>query len=379
MTEIMNNNFRTVQKQALEVCIEDTVSFMDMYLRIQKHPKSALIFNGLIAHASMFVVENHHCLTTLIPETKSIFSPSFSELLRQSRHRGKLLDSSNKSIDDMTAELISIAKRQREIVLEPHKGLLGAIKRALQPDIGLSFYDNHIFTTTHTVVFAFGKEREFSESAFAFGKEIGVYISTVFRLLQIEIPSSVTKPIELPGKIEMRDIKYESLYNRGALDACYIEISAGLILILANLNFIIYILSGLLPASSHLLFRLKFITAFHANSSINLLQRKLITSKTSPTSVTFFKEALGNDDSKWLRNRKRMPLRNLLVHYLPDEQLISKLPPTASRFDAIEYYSGGLSFTDVNNLLDRNITHLASLLEVFFNLNGDPFWFGKVE
>lgn len=350
---------------------------MDMYLRAQEHPKSALIFNGLIAHASMFVVESHRCLTTLIPDTKSIISSSHSELLRQSRHRAKLLDDSEKSIEEVTAELISIAKRQREIFLEPHKGVLGPIKRALQPDIGLSVYDNHIFTTTHTVVFEFGKESDFSESAFEFGREIGTYIATVFRLFQIEIPSSVTIPAELPGNIGMRDIKYEKLYNRSPLDAAQMEISAGLILILANLNFVIYILSGLLPSSSHLLFRMKFITAFHANSSLNTLQRKLMTSESPPAVVTLFKKALGNNDSRWLR--KRRPLRNLLTHYLPDERLVDELQPDASRIHAIEHYSGGVSFAEVNNLLDRHITHLSGLLEAFYNLAGDPFWLGKVE
>ncbi len=373
----MIDNFGAAQKQALVACVDDTVSFMDLYLRAQEHPKAALIFNGLIAHASMFVIENHRCLTTLIPGTKSLFSRSYSGLLRQSRHRAKLLDNSKKSIEETTTELILIAERQREIFLEPHRGFLGLIKRALQPDIGLSIYDNHIFTTTHTVVFAFGEESKFSESAFTFGKEIGTYIGAVFRLFQIEIPLSATKLAGLPGRIEMRDIKYETLYNRGTLDACHMEISAGLILILANLNFIIFILSGLLPPNSPLLFRMKFITAFHANISINLLHHKLIKTAALTKKISFFTDALGNNDSRWLRKRKQ--LRNLITHYLPDEKLISKIRPNASRIDAIEYYSGGLSFADVSSLLDRNITYLASLIEAFFKLGGDPFWLGKVE
>ena len=282
-----------------------------------------------------------------------------------------MLDDSEKTIEVVTAELVSIAGRQREIFLEPHQGFLGPLKRALQPDIGLSVYDDHIFTTTHTVVFEFGEEKDFSESAYALGEEIGAYIATLFSLFQIELPSSATKPAELPGIIGMRDIKYEALYNRSPLDAIQMEISAGLILILANLNFVIYILAGLLPKNSHLLFRMKFITAFHANSSLLSLQRKIMTSKSPPAAIALFKEALGNSDSRWLR--KRRPLRNLLTHYLPDDRLINEIQPDATRVQALEHYGAGLSFVEINDLLDRNISHLSYLIEDFFNLSGDPF------
>lgn len=372
----MSNDFISGNEQALEACVRDAISFMELYLRAREHPEAALIFNGLIAHASMFVIESHRCLTNLVPETKEAFTSNHSELLRESRHRAKLLDNSEKSIEEVIADLVTIAKRQRAIFLEPHKGFLGPLKRVIQPDTGLSIYDEHIFTTTHSVVFAFGKEDEFSESAFAFGKEIGGYIATVFKLFKIEIPTVAEKPANLPGIIGMRDIKYEALYNRGHLDANQIAFSAGLLLILANLNFVIYILSGLLPVDSHLLFRMKFITAFHANSGIKSLQDRIRNKSTLEATVNFFKEALGNKDSRWLRKQKR--LRNLLTHYVADEQLINKLKPDSTRLEAIEYCAGGLSFHEINELLDRNIVHLATLLEKFYKLDGDPFWLGKV-
>ena len=219
---------------------------MNLFLKARQHPKAALIFNGLIANASMFVYESHRCFTTLFPDTRDSFSSSHADLLHASRHRAKLLDNTEKTIEEVTAELITIAKRQRDNFLEPHRGILGPLKKAFQPDMGLSIYDSHIFTTTHSTIFEFGEGCDLKASAFAFGEAIGAYTATVLNLFQIEIPSSV-KPAELPGNIEMRDIKYEALYNRGQLDANQMHFSAGLILILTNLNFVIYILSGLLP------------------------------------------------------------------------------------------------------------------------------------
>lgn len=59
--------------------------------------------------------------------------------------------------------------------------------------------------------------------------------------------------------------------------------------------------------------------------------------------------------------------------------MASKLPVGTTRINAIEHYGGGLSFDEINTLLDRHIVHLSSLLETSYNLAGDPFWLGKVK
>ena len=373
----MIRNFAPGQRQAFEACIQDAVSYMILFSKAREHPKAPLLFNGLIANASMFVVESNRCLTTLFPELRDVLSQIHVELLHASRHRAKLLDHTEKTIEGLTGELVRIAKDQRKKSLEPHKGLLGPLKRTLQPDMGLSIYDGHIFTTTHSTIFEFGGDFELTAKSFAFGEAIGFYTASLLNLFRIEIPS-IVKPADLPGNIEMRDIKYEALFNRGQLGATRMDFSAGLILILANLNFAHYILSGLLPSNSHALLRMKFITAFHANSNINLMQSRLMASKLGNTKNIegFFREALGNTDSRWLRRQRR--LRNLLTHYLPDAQMASEFQVDTTRMNAIQKMGGGLSFDEINALLNRNIGHLSGLLESGFNLTGDPFWYGKV-
>lgn len=349
---------------------------MKLLLRIQARSDAALLFNGLIANVSMFVYESHRCLVALSPDDRNIFSSSDIELLRVPRHRAKLLDSTKGTVAEVAIELGAIVKKQRDVFLKPHSGFWGPLKRVLQPDMGLSIYNNHIFTTTHSTIFAFGEDYDISENAFALGMAIGVYIARFLKRFQIDIPKFV-EPVNLPGSIEMRDIKYEALYNRGCLGANSIDISSGLIFILANLNFARYILPGVLPSESHTLFRLKFITAFHANSNIKSLQSKVMANKSGSVEIAeFFKEALGNSDSKWLQKQKS--LRNLLTHYLPDQHVIPKLPTNATRLDAIECLGAGLSFEKIEALLDRHIVHLSGLLETGYNLAGDPFWLGKV-
>ena len=373
----MTKNLASGQQQAFEACIQDAVTYMNLFSRAREHPEAALLFNGLIANASMFVIESNRCLTTLFPDLRDTLSQNHVELLHASRHRAKLLDYTEKTIEEVTGELVAIAEEQRKTFLKPHKGFLGFLKKALQPDMGLSIYDYHIFTTTHSTIFEVGGDYELTAKSFAFGKAIGLYLASLLNLFQIEIPSSV-EPADLAGTFEMRDIKYEALYTRGQLGATRIDFSAGLILILANLNFAYYILPGLLPLNSHALFRIKFITAFHANSNIKLMQARLMANKSGNTiNDEFFREALGNSDSRWLRKQRR--LRNLLTHYLPDAQTASELQADTTRKEAIEQFGGGLSFDEINALLTRNIAHLSGLLESGFNLAGDPFWLGKVK
>lgn len=373
----MIKNLAPGQQQAFDACIQDAVSYIKLFSRAREHANAALLFNGLIANASMFVVESNRCVTTLFPELRDVLSQNHVNLLHASRHRAKLLDHAKKTIEEVTEELVLIAKKQRELFLAPHSGFLGFIKKALQPDMGLSIYNGHIFTTTHSTIFEFGGDNNLTTTkSFAFGEAIGLYTASLLSLFQIEIPFSV-EPADLPGKIEMRDIKYEELYNRGQLGAIRMDFSAGLILILANLNFAYYILPGLLPPDSHALFRMKFITAFHANTNMSLMQGRLMANKLGDNKIEeFFRKALGNSDSRWLRKQKR--LRNLLTHYLPDEQIVSDLQVDTTRVGAIERFGGGLSLDEIDALLNRNMVHLSGLIESGFNLAGDPFWIGKI-
>ena len=62
------NDLDDGQKQALEACVQDSVSFALLFEKMRQHPEASLLFLGVIAPASMYIVESHRCLTTLFPE-----------------------------------------------------------------------------------------------------------------------------------------------------------------------------------------------------------------------------------------------------------------------------------------------------------------------
>jgi hypothetical protein len=45
----------------------------------------------------------------------------------------------------------------------------------------------------------------------------------------------------------------------------------------------------------------------------------------------------------------------------------------------IEHLSDGLIMREIDELLDRHIVRLLNVLEKGFELQGDPFWYGRVK
>jgi hypothetical protein len=364
------------QPQVFEAIAHDTTSFASLFLSIREHPKAGLLSPALLPPASMYVVESHRAIKKLAPGVAAALLEEFVNRVRPSRHRAKLLGGAEKSVGQVAIDLAEVAERQKRFFLEPHSGMLGPLKRAIQPDLGFSTYDGHIFATTHATAFSFGHDHDLAERAFSIGEALGAYTATLLTMLGLQMP--VPAPASaLPGVIEMRDIKSPALYRRGPLGKTPTELAAGMTLLLASLNQMRYIMQKLLPVGGHTQFRLKFIVAYHADSNLRAIQDRLASDSLLPEdTASIFREILGNPDSRWLR--KRTDLRNLLAHYMVDERHVTALSPATDRTKMIEHFGGDLTYTEMDALLDRHIERMSLTLENGFALIGDPFWYGRV-
>jgi hypothetical protein len=260
--------------------------------------------------------------------------------------------------------------------MDLHTGVLGYLKRAIQPELGLSIYDGHIFATTHATAFSFNLSQDhLAEKAFSVGKALSAYTTILLKTLGLEMPAP-TSVSALSGTIEMRDIKSRALYRRGPLGKTPTELAAGMTLLLASLNYMRCITQKLLPIGGYTQFRLKFVVAYHANSNLRTIQDQLVSNSSLPAdAASIFREVLGCSDSRWLR--KRTTLRNLLVHYTVDERYAMAVSPSVNRTQMIEHF-GRLAYADIDVLLDRHIERMTRAIEKGFALGGDPFWYGRV-
>lgn len=319
----------------------------------------------------MYVVESYRALRSMIPEAADLLDEEFSELLGHSRHRAKLLDQPGVTPDSAAAGLTEVAERQASYFLELHSGRLGWLKRALQPEMGLSRYDGHIFSTTDATGFqlGFGDIVSAGPKVRQLGEVVGAYLAALSGVPRIQPPEPAVAVLR--GSIDMRDIKSSQLYQRGSLGQMPPDHSRGATLLLVNLNYVRLILSPLMPAGGLSQHRIKLIVAYHTDSALRSLQPSLRGVDAHPAAGILSK-AIGTADARWLR--KRHSLRNLLVHYLDtsaDDQGVD-------RVTAIERHSGSVSFGESCLLLDRYLECTARVLEEGFELQGDPFWLGAV-
>jgi hypothetical protein len=362
--------------QALEACVLDALGFKQLLLSAIDHPHAGILIQGLLAPAAMFVVESYDCLTKLIPDSKNTLSCDTADFLRSARHRAKLLNNPQKSIQDVSLELVCIAQQQRRDSLAPHHGLLGPLKRILQPDMGLYLYDGNIIWTTHATVFCFGDTGDPLKIAFKFGQAVGEYLTTVLELFDTR-EVTLSGKHSLPGRFEMRDIKYEQIYRRGSLGSGRFEVGAALVLFLASANFSYHIIGGFLPDLGHTQLRLKLITAYHIASGLQMIQDGLVRPDTPRSKMKeIFAELVGNRNGRWLRKNQR--LRNLLLHYLPNPNIINKVSSGDTRTIVVERLAG-MSLEQLNQLVDRYLLAVTTGLQQGFQLEGDPFWLGRVK
>jgi hypothetical protein len=130
-----------VQAQALEAIKADIAGMWWLYQSVQLHSKTEMLVLGMVPLMSMFVVESYQRLISMFPKLRSVLSQRHADLLRSSRHRAKLLDDSTQSVDEVVGELAAIMCQHRKQHLEPHTGVLGPIRRLIQPDLA---YISHL-------------------------------------------------------------------------------------------------------------------------------------------------------------------------------------------------------------------------------------------
>lgn len=340
---------------------------------IMNHPHGHLLILGLAPIVSRFVVESYDLLVKEDLELKNLFTADDIKLVRKSRHRSKLLLDNTRSLTDITSELGYIAESHREAFIEPHrKQLLFGLINWLQPDMGLFCYEGKIFSTTHSVVFGFGDERDLKEKGGAFGYAVGRYIAHLAPA-KVVLRDEYSVPV-LSGAVTMTDIKYKHIYSRGSLGRLKLGFSAACALILANTTFVHRILREI-SCSELAFFKQKFLVAYHARKSLQLIQDVERRTGNFPEEIAMVFEKLTSDSfARWLKRKKHM--RNTLTHYL-DETL--KPEADTSYEEVIERLLGDRNLADVNSDLDRYLGLLENELALGFQVDKNTFWYGAVK
>ncbi|MCE5204122.1 MAG: hypothetical protein LLG24_07935 [Actinomycetia bacterium] len=357
-----------MQSHALEAISADAWGLMGLALGLLEHAHSSLLTPSLLPAMAMFVVDSRKALRVLDPALAATLEDEFLSQLALSRRRAKLLDDRVLSVDEAARELMAIASNQTQHFLGLHSGPLAPLKRALQPDIGLTTYDGRLVATTHFTAAIVGW-RDGTDPE-ALGTQIAVAASEfatygLSLLLSFDLGVPDPLPVDMLDRpVVMRDAYSPSLYRRGLMNGLPHELAVGAAGVLVTVNHLRHIALPVLPPRSLTAFRLKTITAFHADSYLTYLQNRLYCDGSDSPLRNALSGVLGQPASRWLRKRKA--LRNTLVHYLADaDDSHSK----CSR-SAVLAKLGGKPVEEMDELVDSHLETMARMLEQAFELAG---------
>lgn len=334
-----------IDHQFLELSLlrQDIQELSELMLSISKNSESG-VFSLALSPLIGLVVEgaNKYFERQKLFANKSFDYEIYKESITKLRTSMKIFDDTKGGKESLIQKLNLFQIKSSEWMNFRKNYWQRQIARFLQPDIGLYFLEGKLLFITLAGFFAMGltldqiermKDEDFaniSKNAFYYGHWIGQFLTISRKLIEEDLKSIIylNQELKMPElEISQNDFLAKNLSVQVAKKAhlAQKEESFALLFVLSQVNMAFHLLPILLPKESILLLRLKFLTAYHAYSSLKHFSLK----DTSPIKTIITKiEALPK-----LPNEKK--IRNSLAHYgfgegrkyinnydLPIEQLV---------------------------------------------------------
>lgn len=362
-------------KFELALLLEDLLFYRDLANVANGEGMSIMMF-GLFPYISLFTNESYKYLSERIPDFAQVAKREHDEIIRSSRTMVKLFD---EHLRDMEAIFYSIDWMNRfhnEWFMSDHQGLLAWLKKAIQPDLGLYYYDANLISTTHLAFFNVGLN---DKTINALGPNLKTALSTISRSLGVGFGEYVqllctifgidTNGVkgkffngkELITKLSYNDQKAERFYPKIFNENGSIALNFSLLSFLAAINFVNMPLRELLTSKSPTFLKLKYITLYHLIASLKRLQnyfypKGILTEK----SKGYFKEILKDKDIKKILSRD--DFRNTLVHYTINDANYSRLSMESKTYGLVEINFGNLSADNLEEIIDKQLDRVSKIL-----------------
>lgn len=333
---------------------------------LRQHQKSHALIHGALPFLSMVIVESYDLFKKSNVRVEQLLGADAIATVRLSRHRVKLLDNKERSIEEVASKFEAIISHHQAYYLAlVQKTRIGQFHQSDVEDTGLFFYNGHLFSTSHIASYnldAVTVEDAFERSASGNWFDPGQYIGKLGDHLISRKKLARLFPPALPGDVRDMNGKSDMVYSRG-LVGNFGSHAASLITVLAQVNFVHYALRDLSTTNPESFFKFKFITAHHAFSSMRslvALQYKDDTSPPDPSVQEFLKGVAAIEDAKWYKNKSAV--RNYLVHYSLDQSTGHAVPDRPNHIQIIESLAKR-PFDDLESMVDRQLQQLSYIME----------------
>jgi hypothetical protein len=373
-------------------CIACDINFyLDLLSKLIKKESSAILLFNFFPYLSLFTVETHQYITQNLPhhQNKLLDFDHQYQLIKDSRMRVKLFDDNNHQVNGVFELLNDISEFNQNWFINSHQEPFLQLKRLLQPDLGIFFYNKHIINSTQNSLFLTGLPIKtlnninisdiesitqlLGKTLSSVGEQMGKYLKMLSLLPEFKIVKS-TSYFDYRLKdanIGYQDVKSEEFFRSIFCNSTDRNISFSLLLFLSMINFIHYVLPKLIIKFPETVFKIKFITLYHLVSSLKKLQQYCYSQGLLSEELKhYFQSILKDSELKMLVSQKQ--LRNILVHYKVDKISSDLLDCSWDLEKLVEFSYNGKKFQKINRIIDSQIQRISLILEKWLNWKGNP-------
>lgn len=372
----MSTTSINAQQIELLMIMEDTKFFRDMFHQIIPQKSASVLVFGYFPYISLYVLESYKYLQKIKPSFTEYVHNEYETIVRSSRTMVKLFNEHLRDINEITKSIEWLIKYHKDWFMRNHKGIFTWLKKLLQCDLGLYYYDNELISTTHVGFFNVGFERDniekygddfqtiMSNIAHKLGVDTGNYTSILcnnFNINASEINGEYFNYTLYDDRLRYIDKKAEKYYPDIFNEPSSIALNFGLLLYEATVKFINHIFQKISIDTPLTLFKHKFISLYHLSASLKRFQNYFYPQGIlTKNSKECFKEILSDKELKSIVSKT--DFRNILVHYDLAKFPTHKLDLDIKLYGLIEHFFNGMSFDELNSRIDAQLARIESIL-----------------
>ena len=316
-------------------------------------------------YLSLFIFESHRTLKVIDPQRAALLAYNYEAVIEKARHSVKLFDGSKVGHAGVLGDFAAIIAASRERFLN---NTWFPPARVLETDLGEWRYRGRLVSTTQVASFFMGMPTMAVTDLPVIGPKLSALAETQARYVD-----QVADSLPWQGSSFMDDMSFGELNNRDRRSERYFrrlfdpalsdELTASLSAFQCSLNVLDVMLStDQSAASAETVFKLRFITLYHVISSLTELRAEY-GSKLGSASLGFLDAILSHQASVTIMHADGRGFRNTLVHYTPEEQVVTQLSLTLPYYGLVEAYYPVYDFPTLSQELSEHTTRVSALLD----------------
>lgn len=354
----MSRRADLAERASLSLIGADAELFRDLALEPRLDPIRDIVILALMPFLSAFAYESARYFGRKNPVVAQALKQQ-EEMLVASRMRAKITEDKYRTSAEVLDNANELAKINSGWFTEAHRGILGAFKRPLQPEVGVYFVRDEVVCTTHVAFSNLGLTKEALSDASLSMENLGPHMRdrmvpvesyTAMLLDNLGLSANASEgatEVPLP-EVRHRDMKAGRLYDPIVERVAPGRSSVGILLtwILSQVNTARVLVPSIVGRNEAAAFKVRFVSLYQAALSLRrLLEEERENSFLRPDARERIADVLSlNSVRSVLAERD---LRNDLFHYGVGRRIAPYLDARLLLFGLVEARTNGKSYATV--------------------------------